>query len=114
MNGLQSILYTAAFSLCVFSAGILRGKRRNAERSIDYFTLFLVLEGVSFGLELLMGHADAPLKSLWLGLRLGFSLLIAPCLWLAVKEIVEGVRPQWSALGRRQYWLIGLGFALTL
>ncbi len=114
MNALQSSLYTAAFALCVFSAGILRGKRRASDRAVDYFTLFLAIEGVAFGLELLMGHEDAPFKALWLGLRMGISLVIAPCLWLAVKEIVEGVRPSWAMLGRRQFWLIGAGMLLTL
>lgn len=114
MNALQSTLYTAAFALCVFSAGILRGKRRASERVGDYFTLFLVVEGAAFGLELLMGHEDAPFKSLWLGLRMAMSLVIAPCLWLAVKEIVDGERPAWTAIERRQFWLMLLGALLTL
>jgi AraC-type DNA-binding domain-containing proteins len=114
MNALQSTLYTAAFALCVFSAGILRGKRRTPGWAVDYFTVFLAIEGAAFGLELLMGHEDAPAKSLWLGLRMTVSLLVAPCLWLAVKEIVEGARPSWRAIGRRQFWLIGAGVLLTL
>ncbi len=61
-----------------------------------------------------MGHEDAPAKSLWLGLRMAISLLVAPCLWLAVKEIVEGERPSWRAIERRQWWLIGIGVMLTL
>jgi AraC-like DNA-binding protein len=114
MNGLQTSLYTAAFALCVFTAGILRDERRTSAGRIDYFTLFLAIEAVGFCLELLMAHNQTPLKSLWLGLRLATSLLVAPCLWLAVKETVESARPPLSALGRWPVWLIGLGCVLTL
>lgn len=114
MNGFQTSLYSAAFALCIFSAGLLRRQAGVRGRWLDYFTLFLGIEAAAFALELLMAHPEAPLKGLWLGLRLAISLLVAPCLWLAVKEIVEGERPGWSELGRSQLWLIGIGMALTL
>lgn len=114
MNGLQSSLYTAAFALCVFSAGLLRAKRPAGERKIDYFTVFLGIEGLALGLEVLMVHEDTPLKALWLGLRMALSLWLAPCLWLAVREIVEGDRPRWMDIGRGHLAVIGLGMMLTL
>lgn len=114
MNGLQSSLYTAAFALCVFSAGLLRAKRAAGDRTVDYFTLFLGIEGLALGLEVLMVHEGTPLKALWLGLRMAISLWLAPCLWLAVREIVEGDRPRWTDIGRGHLAVIGLGMALTL
>ena len=76
MTGLQSSLYTAAIALCVFSAGILRDRHG---RSFAWFTGFLFVATLGFVFELLMVHPAMPLKSLWLGLRMGTSLLIAPC-----------------------------------
>ena len=114
MNGFQSSLYTAAFALCVFSAGLLRAKRSAGDRRIDYFTLFLGIEGLALGLEVLMVHEATPLKALWLGLRMAISLWLAPCLWLAVREVVEGDRPRWTDIGRGHLALIGVGMMLTL
>ena len=111
MTGLQSSLYTAAIALCVFSAGILRDRHG---RSFAWFTGFLFVATLGFVFELLMVHPAMPLKSLWLGLRMGTSLLIAPCLWLAVKESVEGVRPRLAGLGRGHWAPILAGFVLLV
>lgn len=114
MNGLPTTLYTAAFALCLFSAGVLGGRKTRAGYSLRYFTWFLALQGAAFVLELLMVHPATPLKSLWVGMRLSVALLVAPCLWLAIKEVVEGVRPRITELGRTQLSLIALGATLTL
>jgi AraC-like DNA-binding protein len=74
---------------------------------------FLAVESTSFACELLMAHPDAPLKGLWLGLRLGASLFIAPCLWLIVREAVESKRPPFKELGRGHLAAIGLGILFT-
>ena len=113
MNSVESSLYTIATALCVFAAGILRGRGRR-DWSLSWLTWFLVVESVAFSLELLMAHPAVPLKGLWLGLRLGSSLLIAPCLWLAVREITTGVRPRLAELGRGSLLAIALGFILTV
>ena len=112
MNSVETSLYTIASALCVFAAGLLRGRTRR-DWSLSWLTWFLVIEAAAFSLELLMVHPAAPLKGLWLGLRLGASLLIAPCLCLAVREIVDGVRPRWTDLGRGQLVAIALGLVLT-
>lgn len=114
MNGIQVSLYTAGLALGVFAAGVLRGKVDTRRRGPDFLTWFLLVEAAGFGLELLMSHPATPLKSLWLGLRLASSLLAAPCLWLAVREMVEGARPSIASLGRRQLSLVGAGMLLTL
>lgn len=114
MTGVVSSLYTAAITLCLCSAGILGGERSRRNGSIAWLTWFLVLEAGTFALELLMAHPDTPLKGLWLGLRLGSSLLIAPLLWLAVKEAIEGARPSWLALGRGHLVAIALGLIFTV
>ncbi len=110
MNGLHTSLYTAALTLCLFSAGLLGSREKKAGRSLDYFTVFLGVEAFGFALEVLMAHPATPLKSLWLGLRLSGALLMAPVLWLAVREIVEGVRPAFASLGRTQLMLMAAGF----
>lgn len=114
MNGLQSSLYTAAIALCVFSAGLLRDRQGRAGRSFAWFTLFLLIATLGFVFELLMVHPATPLKSLWLGLRMAVSLLIGPCVWLAVRESVEGVRPKFSGLGRAHWVPVLAGLVLLL
>src|SRR3954469_1886519 len=113
MNSAESSLYTVAVTMCVFSAGLLR-RRTRAGWSLAWLTWFLAIEAFGFTLELLMSHPTVPLKGLWLGLRLGTSLLIAPCLWLAVRETVEGMRPRLVDLGRKQLAAIAIGFVLTV
>jgi AraC-like DNA-binding protein len=113
MNSVESSLYTVAMALCGFAAGILRGRSRPAW-SFSWLTWFLVIESGVFSLELLMAHPAVPLKGLWLGLRLGSSLLVAPCLWLAVREITTGVRPHWRELGRGPLLAIAGGLILTV
>ena len=116
MNGVQSSLYTAAVALCVFSAGIWRDRKSALGTPSLYFTLFLAIEALSFSCELLMAHPETPLKGLWLGLRMAGSLFIAPCLWLAVREVVEGVRPRWSEIGKYHLiaMIVGVGCTLPL
>ncbi len=114
MNGLPSTLYTAAFTLCVFAAGLLGGRTRRTGRALTWFTGFLVLESLAFVCELLMAHPATPLKALWLGLRMDLSLLLAPCLWLAVREVVEEARPRMASLSTREVGTIFAGCFLTL
>ncbi len=111
MTGLQTSLYSVAMALCVFSAGLLRGR---SERGITWLTAFLAIATAAFGLELMMAHPSMPLKALWLGLRMGLALLIAPCLWLVVRESVEGVRPKLSGLGWKHRIPVFAGMALLL
>lgn len=114
MNGFETSLYSAAFALCAFSAGLVRGKARGRARGEFYFTVFLVIEALGFGCELLMAHPATPLKSLWLALRLGLSLTVAPCLWLAIRESVEGGRPDLRSVLRTQGLAVAAGCALLL
>jgi AraC-like DNA-binding protein len=114
MSVVVSSLYAAALTTCLFSAGLLGGDRSRRNGSVAWLTWFLVLEAATFALELLMAHPATPLKGLWLGLRLGSALLIAPCLWLAVKEIVGGVRPRVASLGRGHLAAIAVGMLLTV
>jgi AraC-like DNA-binding protein len=114
MNVVVSSLYTAALTLCLFSAGLLGQERNRRNGAVAWLTWFLVIEAMTFAFELLMAHPATPLKGLWLGLRLATSLLIAPCLWLAVKEIVEGTRPPLRTLGRAHLRAIGIGLLCTI
>lgn len=114
MNGIQSSLYTVAIALCVFSAGILSGRKSRSGRPFTCFTGFLVIETLSLVFELLMIHPATPLKALWLGLRMGTSLLIAPCIWLAIRESVEGVRPRLTGLAPGHRVAVLAGFALLI
>lgn len=110
MNTVVSSLYTASLTLCLFSAGLV-GRRRMLQ--VSWLTIFLVVESGNYACELLMAHPAVPLKGLWLGLRLAGSLLIAPALWLAVRE-AGGNRARLGDLGRRHLVAVAAGFALTL
>jgi len=111
MNGVETSLYSAAFALCVFSAGLMRSKAEARVRGMTCFTAFLTIEALSFVCELLMAHPATPLKNLWLGLRMGLSLLLAPCLWLVIRESVEIPRPRLGALGRWHWVAVAAGVA---
>lgn len=113
MNSAESSLYTVAVTMCVFSVGLLRRRSRSGW-SFAWLTWFLAIEAVAFTLELLMVHPAMPLKGLWLALRIGSSLLIAPCLWLAVREIAESTRPRLQDLGRGHLLAILAGVLLTV
>jgi AraC-like DNA-binding protein len=114
MHAFASTLYTAAFALCAFAAGLLCTQRRRAGQGFAYFGVYLAIEALGFGLELMMHHPATPMKSLWLALRMSSALLIAPCLWLAVREIVEGERPSLASLHRGHFLVIAIGVVLTL
>jgi AraC-like DNA-binding protein len=111
MTGIQSSLYTAAIALCAFSVGLLRDRQG---RPFSWFTVFLSVATLGFVFELLMVHPASPLKAFWLALRMGTSLLIGPCLWLAVQESVAGSRPRLSMVGRGHWAPIVAGFVLLL
>lgn len=113
MNGIQS-LYSVAIALCVFSTGILSGRRIGSGRPLRFFTAYLALESLCFLFELLAAHPATPMKALWLGLLMMSSLLVAPCLWLAIKESVEHERPSLNALGPRHRAAILLGAIFTV
>ena len=114
MHALPSTLYTAAFALFAFSAGVLARRTRPRARGCGFFTGFLVLQAAVFACELLMVHPAAPAKTLWLALRLDLSLLQAPALWLALRELVEKEPPSWSAVGWRDRAAMVLGCIGTL
>lgn len=111
MTGIQSSLYTAAIALCAFSVGLLRDRQG---RTFSWFTVFLSVATLGFVFELLMVHPAAPLKAFWLALRMGTSLLIGPCLWLAVRESVAGSQPRLAMVGRGHWAPIVAGFVLLL
>ena len=114
MGAVQS-LYLVALALCVFSTGIAHGKLRRQGASPSYLTIYLFLEALCFLFELLVGHPRSPLKALWMSLLMATSLLIAPALWLAIKEsIVLERRSTWSILAGWERALIVVGFLLTL
>lgn len=113
MNGIQS-LYAVGGALCLFSSGVLSATAKRDGHTLSYFSGYLGLESLCFALELLVAHPGTPLKALWLGLLMSTSLLIAPCLWLAVKESVERKRPSLSFIGSKQRAVIVAGFVLTL
>lgn len=114
MNSLAVPVYASALTLCLFSAGVLGGRKARSGGSLRYFTLFLGIEALGFVFELLMDHPATPLKALWLGLRLANALLVAPCLWLAIRELAEGETPSLAALSRTERGAILAGFLLTL
>lgn len=114
MSGFTTSIYATAFALCLFSAGVLSGWRTRTGRPLGFFTIYLSFEAIGFVFEVLMLHPATPLKSLWLGLRMIASLLVAPALWLAMREVIEGERPRLRALSRWHFATIALGATLAL
>ena len=114
MSTLESSLFTSAITVCLFSTGLVGERERRSGRPLPYFIGFLVVEMLVFGFELLTESPGSPLKALWLALWMSTSLLVAPCLWLAVREGVEGVRPRLRTIGRWHGAVVAAGAALTL
>jgi len=114
MGTVISSLYTVSFTMCLFSFGLVHDRRVRRGRALSWLACFLVAESTSFACELLIAYPDAPLKALWLGLRLGASLFLAPCLWLAVREVAGPTRPRFAELGHGHLAAIGIGVLLTL
>ena len=114
MNTIQSSLFAAAIAICVLCAFLARSDTSQPRKRSRYFVIYLVVEAVAFGLQWLMLHPTSPAKSLWLGLMMGMSFLVAPCLWLFAREITEDKTPAIRSLPARHFAIIAAGIALTV
>ncbi len=116
MIGMQSSLYSIAVAVGLFSFAILSGRReRDVVGQHRWLAGYLSLVTIGFGLEWAIAHPELKDSlNIWLGLRMIGSLLIAPLLWLAVRETVEYKRPTWRALGGAHFWPILIGTVFTL
>lgn len=115
MGTLHSSLYAVAITsclLCTFVAST--GAREVPQRNYRFLIVYLIFESLGFAFEWLMAHPTSPGKSLWLGLLMGISFLVAPCLWLFAREITEGETPSIRSLSKGQLVVIGTGVILTL
>lgn len=113
MSAIQS-WYAIGIASCLFSTAVFSGANTGTGRRFSYFSVYLALESLCFLFELLIGHPAIPAKALWLGALMATSLLIAPALWLAVRESVEPVHPELSSLGRAHRIPIMVGAVLTV
>ncbi|HEV7609402.1 MAG TPA: helix-turn-helix transcriptional regulator [Steroidobacteraceae bacterium] len=113
MGAIQTSLYLVAVALCIFSTG-LTTRRAGGGAPLRFFTGYLVIQSAAFVFELLIAHPAMPLKSLWLGLLMSSSLLVAPCLWLAFRESIGGERPKLAELSRGHWITIAAGCLFTL
>jgi AraC-like DNA-binding protein len=114
MNTLHSSLCSAAIAICVLCAFLARSDTSQPRKRSRYFVIYLVVEAVAFALQWLTLHPTSPAKSLWLGLMMGLSFLVAPCLWLFAREITEDKTPSIRSLPARHFAIIAAGIALTL
>lgn len=115
MITLQSSLYAIAITSCLFYLLVARSQEgQKPGRTYRYLLVYLVLESGNYVLEWLMVQPDSPGKSLWLGLLMALSFLVAPCLWLFAREITEGAAPSLRSVGKRHVAIIAIGAALTL
>jgi AraC-like DNA-binding protein len=114
MNTIQSSLFSAAIAICALCAFLACSDTSGARRPYRYFVLYLVVEAAAFALEWLMLHPTSPAKALWLGLLMGLSFLVAPCLWLFAREITEDKVPAIRSLPTRHLVILAAGIALTL
>lgn len=114
MNTIHSSLFAAAIAICVLCALLARSHTSQPPKRSRYFVIYLVVEAVAFALQWLMLHPTSPAKSLWLGLMMGLSFLVAPCLWLFAREITEDKAPAIRSLSARHFAIVAAGIALTL
>jgi AraC-like DNA-binding protein len=98
MDGINT-LYVVGAALCLFSSSILGRSRIAGGRSLRYLAAYLALECLCYAFELLVAHPAAPFKAVWLSGLMAASMLIAPALWLAVRECIEDERPSAGAVG---------------
>src|ERR1700741_3576333 len=112
MITLQASLYAVAITSCLFYLFMRRGF--DAGRAHRYLIAYVALESAGFIFEWLMVHPSSPGKSLWLGLLMGSSCLVAPCLWMFAREITEGATPSLRSVSGGHFAVIALGIALTL
>ncbi|MFL6550795.1 MAG: helix-turn-helix domain-containing protein [Povalibacter sp.] len=113
MNTFNSSLYAIAFMSCVLCSFVFRSSRLNRPH-YSYLSAYLVLESCTFILQWLMLHPTSPGKSLWLGLLMCLSLLLAPCLWLYARQLTHPSRASVRSLSGMQVALIAAGMLLTL
>lgn len=114
MLTLQASLYAIAITTCLFFLGVSVRAGAQPGRTYRYLFAYLVLESLGFVLEWLMVHPGSPGKSLWLGLLMSTSFLVAPCLWLFAREIAEGRPPSMLTIPRLHAALILVGVLSTL
>ena len=115
MTTFQSSLYVIALTSCLFYLFVVHhGASGQPRQTYRYLIAYLLLEAGSFVLEWLMVQPSSPGKSLWLGLLMSSSLLMAPCVWLFAREITEGRAPALQSLPRGHMAVIAIGVALTL
>jgi AraC-like DNA-binding protein len=115
MITLQSSLYAIAVTSCLFYMFLMGGRAgQESARTYRYLIIYLLLESGGFVLEWLMLQPASPAKPLWLGMLMGLSLFVAPCLWLFAREITEGLAPSLRSVPRAHVALIAIGVALTL
>jgi AraC-like DNA-binding protein len=114
MITLQSSLYVIAITSCLFYLFVARRGGEEQGRTYHYLIAYLLLESGGFVLEWLMVQPDAPGKSLWLGLLMATSFLMAPCLWLFAREITEGAPPALRSIPNSHLVVVAVGVFLTL
>ena len=114
MITLQSSLYVIAITSCLFYLFVARRGGGEQGRTYHYLIAYLLLESGGFVLEWLMVQPDAPGKSLWLGLLMATSFLMAPCLWLFAREITEGSPPELRSIPKSHLVVVAIGVVLTL
>jgi AraC-like DNA-binding protein len=115
MTTLQSSLYVIAITSCLFYLFVARHRASEQPRqTYRYLIAYLLLEAGSFVLEWLMVQPESPGKSLWLGLLMASSLLMAPCVWLFAREITEGAAAPLRSFPKSHIAFIAIGVALTL
>ena len=114
MSTIQISLFSAAIAICVLCAFLATGGNGRPHKRYRYFIFYLIVEASAFAFEWLILHPTSPVKALWLGLLMGLSFLVAPCLWLFAREITEDSPPTIRSLPASHFILMACGFALTL
>lgn len=112
MYSLQSSFFTMAVAICLLCAAVAATARTS--RRLHFLVAYLLLEAARFLFQWLMVEPQMPAKSLWLGLLMASSFLVAPTLWLLAREVVEPRAPSWGAFRGSHLAVVAAGVVLLV
>ncbi len=113
MNNVEGALFISASSISAYTIVLMLNGGAPKRRIPRYFLLYLLLETLGFLLEILVHSPTSSYHLLALGLFMGSTYLIGPCVWLFAQEVCNR-KANLSSIGRSHRVVIVLGFLLVM
>ena len=113
METLYSSVYASAVGICILIA--VAAKNSSIQWRLRYLAVFLVLEGAGFVAKWMLCQPDDSDRAFWTASMISLSFLVAPSLWLLVRENVEQrAISMFRALTSKEKWVILAGWFCCL